>query len=234
MPSYAKKSFADQGAALDTAVSRTGVSGENLTSLPAFIGNGIRAALSLVAVIFFILMFYGGMRWFTSRGEEDAVKHGRDTISAALIGLLLVVGAYAVTNLVQDRIISGNQSVGAGAGGDSGGEPGAPGCCLDAIQDAGANIGFSGVDFDLGFSFVYAAYIRDRQGCSTRQADDALAGAEGSYWFWFPETGGDMNKCNEIFITCFDDAVVGQDKIADKNACAQNVIRQNGWQTPTN
>lgn len=63
-------------------------------------GNAIGTALSLIAVLFFGLMIYGGFRWMLSRGEEDEAKKALDTIFAAIIGMIVVLAAYAITNFV--------------------------------------------------------------------------------------------------------------------------------------
>lgn len=63
-------------------------------------GNAIGTALSLIAVLFFGLMIYGGFRWMLSRGEEDEAKKALDTIFAAIIGMVVVLAAYAITNFV--------------------------------------------------------------------------------------------------------------------------------------
>jgi len=70
------------------------------TSLPTLIGNVIGAILSLVAVIFFGLMIYGGFMWMTAHGKEEQSKSALETIMAAVIGIIIVLGAYAITSFV--------------------------------------------------------------------------------------------------------------------------------------
>ena len=45
------------------------------------------------------------MVWMLARGEEDRITKARETIIAAVIGLVIVVSAYAITNLVTERIL---------------------------------------------------------------------------------------------------------------------------------
>lgn len=68
--------------------------------LPTIIGTVIKAALGLVGVIFLVLMVYAGIIWMTARGDEGKVSKAKDTIVASIIGLIIVVGAYAITNFV--------------------------------------------------------------------------------------------------------------------------------------
>ncbi len=63
-------------------------------------GNVIGTILSLVGVLFFGLMIFGGFLWMTAHGKEDQEKRALETITAAVIGILIILGSYAVTNLV--------------------------------------------------------------------------------------------------------------------------------------
>ena len=63
-------------------------------------GTAVSAALALVGVIFLILMIYAGYNWMTARGEEEKVEKAKDTITRAFIGLIIVVGAYAIWKFV--------------------------------------------------------------------------------------------------------------------------------------
>lgn len=79
-------------------------------SVPTLIGNIIGTALSMIAVIFFILMVYGGFLWMTAHGNNDQVKKAQDTIIAAVIGIIIVLGSYAITNFVFSSVEGGNNA----------------------------------------------------------------------------------------------------------------------------
>ena len=68
--------------------------------LPTLIGQIISAGLGLLGIVFLILMLYGGYLWMTARGVEEKVDKAKDLITAAIIGLIIIVGAYAIANLV--------------------------------------------------------------------------------------------------------------------------------------
>jgi len=76
---------------------------DNLSEL---IGVGINTALAFVGLIFMVLMIYAGYLWMTARGEEEPVKKAKKIITASIIGLILVISAYAITNLVVARFTS--------------------------------------------------------------------------------------------------------------------------------
>ena len=69
-------------------------------SVSRIIGAGVGAALSLIGVIFLILMIYAGYNWMTAQGEEEKVEKAKDTLTRAIIGLIIVVGAYAIWNFI--------------------------------------------------------------------------------------------------------------------------------------
>lgn len=69
-------------------------------SLGYVISFVIRAALSLLGVIFIVIMVFAGYRWMTASGNEEAIKKSQESIKRAIIGLIIVVLAYAITAFV--------------------------------------------------------------------------------------------------------------------------------------
>lgn len=82
--------------------------------VPTIIGNVVGAALSLVSVLFFILMIYGGVRWMLARGHEDEARKALDTIIGAIIGILIILGAYAITRFILEAPGAGSSGGGGG------------------------------------------------------------------------------------------------------------------------
>lgn len=70
------------------------------TDLPGLIGNVLGTALSLVGVLFFGLMLFGGVTWMLAHGNAEQEKKALNTIVAAIIGILIVLGSYALTTFV--------------------------------------------------------------------------------------------------------------------------------------
>ncbi len=68
--------------------------------LPKLIGQIIGYALSFVGVVFFVLSVYGGFLWMTARGNSERTEKGKETIIAAAIGVIIIVGSYALTRFV--------------------------------------------------------------------------------------------------------------------------------------
>lgn len=71
------------------------------------VGNVIGTALSMIAVLFFILTLYGGFVWMTARGNEESTKKALNIITAAVIGIIVVLSAYAITRFVFQSVEPG-------------------------------------------------------------------------------------------------------------------------------
>lgn len=60
----------------------------------------IETALSLLGIIFLVIIIFAGYRWMTASGNEEEVKKAQEAIKRGIIGLLIVILAYAVTSFV--------------------------------------------------------------------------------------------------------------------------------------
>lgn len=78
----------------------SGYQAATATSLSTRVGSVIRASLALVGTIFLILIVVGGFKIMTSGGEEEKFKDGMQMIRMGVIGLLIVLSAYAITRFV--------------------------------------------------------------------------------------------------------------------------------------
>ncbi|QQS60423.1 hypothetical protein IPN41_00340 [Candidatus Falkowbacteria bacterium] len=68
------------------------------------VGEIISIFLGFLGVIFLILMIYAGFNWMTAGGEEEQITKARNTIRAAIIGLLIVISAYALSVFIIERL----------------------------------------------------------------------------------------------------------------------------------
>ena len=68
--------------------------------LQSYLGRVLGAVMALLGILFFALMIYGGINWMLARGNSGAVEEARSTITNAIIGLIVVVIAYAITQFV--------------------------------------------------------------------------------------------------------------------------------------
>ncbi|GEM_PF-2476176 len=90
------------------------------SSLPALAGKIVNVALSLIGILFFCLMLYAGITWMKAMGSSEDVTKAKDMITQAIIGLVIVMMAYAISNFVFSSL--GATGGGSGGGGGSSGE----------------------------------------------------------------------------------------------------------------
>lgn len=90
---------------LDSVASQAGYNTET-TSVDPLIASIIQSLLSLLGVIFLVLMVYGGYLWMTAAGNEEKVTKAKNLITAAIIGLIIVVGSYAISYFVVSKMQS--------------------------------------------------------------------------------------------------------------------------------
>lgn len=75
------------------------------TTFAENLGVIVRSALSFIGVIFMILMVYAGYLWMNARGDESKVDKAQSIIRAAIIGLIIAVGAWSITNFVIPAVL---------------------------------------------------------------------------------------------------------------------------------
>ena len=68
------------------------------------IDDWIPAAVNLLfvvaVIVFFFMLVVGGIRWIGSGGDKAATESAKSQITSAIIGLVLVLSAYAVVTLI--------------------------------------------------------------------------------------------------------------------------------------
>jgi TRAP-type C4-dicarboxylate transport system permease small subunit len=80
----------------------------NIT-LPTVVGTVIRSALSLLGVIFIIVLIVAGFRWMTASGNEEKVTKAQNAVKRGIIGLIIVVSAWAFWTFLLERLIIGTK-----------------------------------------------------------------------------------------------------------------------------
>ena len=98
----AKKTFNDANTALSTVSGKTGITEASVTNIS---GNVVTTVFIVAGLIFFVLMVYAGVRWMTARDKSESVEKARNTMIAAVIGLVILLASYAVTTFLQTNVI---------------------------------------------------------------------------------------------------------------------------------
>lgn len=76
----------------------------------------INVALSLLGIVAVVIILIGGFKWMTAGGNEDQVAEARKMIFAGIIGLAIILSAFAIASFVLDSLQSATDYGGASSG----------------------------------------------------------------------------------------------------------------------
>ena len=80
--------------------------GTTTRSLPVLIGDIVKVFLSILGIIFVILVLYGGFRYMLSQGDKTKTSEAIKMIVNAVIGLAIILLAYAITEFVLTGLVT--------------------------------------------------------------------------------------------------------------------------------
>lgn len=69
-------------------------------NVPVLIGSVLGKVLGFTGTIFFVLVVYAGILWMTAAGNEEQTTKAKKILGAAIIGLVIVLSAYAITTFI--------------------------------------------------------------------------------------------------------------------------------------
>jgi len=75
-------------------------------TLPQIVGGVIQTFLMLLGIIFLAYTVYAGYLWMVARGNEEQLTKAKAVIRSSVIGLIIILGAYAITAFVISQIIT--------------------------------------------------------------------------------------------------------------------------------
>ena len=69
----------------------------------------IRYLMTFLGIIATVIILLGGFRWLTAAGNEDRIAEAKKTIIAGIIGLIIILAAFAIVTFVvqvtQDSVL---------------------------------------------------------------------------------------------------------------------------------
>ncbi|MCK4539811.1 hypothetical protein KAU09_01510 [Candidatus Parcubacteria bacterium] len=101
-----KDAFGNTGNA-GTVAGAGGYKIDGTVTAESMVAKVINIILSTLGVVFLILMLYGGYIWMTASGDEARVTKAKNLITAAIIGVIIVVSAYAISYFVIEKVTTG-------------------------------------------------------------------------------------------------------------------------------
>ena len=82
------------------------------TDIRVILGKIVAKALTVLGSISLIVFVIGGVFFLTSRGNQESIKKGTDTMLWAVIGLLVIFSSYAILNLFLGKLASPDYGAG--------------------------------------------------------------------------------------------------------------------------
>ena len=80
------------------------------------VGTLIRVLLSLLGAVLLLLIIYSGFLWMTAGGNKERVETARNYIQNAVIGLVIILAAYAITTFLANALGAAGLSEGSTTG----------------------------------------------------------------------------------------------------------------------
>lgn len=75
----------------------------------------IRVGLSLLGLVAVVIILAGGFKWMTAGGSPDKVDEARKLIISGIVGIAIILSAFALAQFVLDSLLEATSS-GSGGG----------------------------------------------------------------------------------------------------------------------
>lgn len=92
----------------NTVGTRAGIGTQQ--TLPGMAGSIINVVLGFLGILLLFYMLYAGFLWMTAGGDTKKVEKAQSIITQAIIGLLIIVAAFAISNFVLGSLINVSQT----------------------------------------------------------------------------------------------------------------------------
>jgi hypothetical protein len=101
-----QQGFENGSGAISHAFGQTGIPADPR----AIIANIIVVVLGLLGTIFMVLLIVAGFKYMTSMGNEEQTSSAKDQIVSAVIGLAIILAAYALTSFITSCVVGATGS----------------------------------------------------------------------------------------------------------------------------
>ena len=68
------------------------------------IGKVVKGALSILGLVALVIFIIAGFQWMTSGGNKEKIQSAQKSMGAAIVGLIVVIGAYAAVDFIVDAL----------------------------------------------------------------------------------------------------------------------------------
>jgi len=70
----------------------------------------INAFMGLLGIVAVVIILLGGFKWMTAAGNEEKVGEAKKLIISGVIGLIIIMSAYAIAQFVVGAVINGTSN----------------------------------------------------------------------------------------------------------------------------
>ncbi|MBI5732121.1 MAG: hypothetical protein HY982_02050 [Candidatus Magasanikbacteria bacterium] len=70
------------------------------------VGSIINVAMGLLGIVAVVIILIGGFEWMTAGGNEEKTGEAKKRILAGVIGLAIILSAYAIAKFVVSNLMS--------------------------------------------------------------------------------------------------------------------------------
>lgn len=81
-------------------LNKTGLGTSKGDDLKIIIGAIVKVFLGFMGIVMVVLIIYGGFLWMTAAGDEKKVEKAKEILKNAVIGIIIILVAYAITAFV--------------------------------------------------------------------------------------------------------------------------------------
>lgn len=85
------------------------------TDITGVISNLVTTVIGLLGIAFFLLLLYAGFLYLTALGDEDKVAKAKRLIASGVIGMIIILSAYAVASYVESQVAGSADVITSGA-----------------------------------------------------------------------------------------------------------------------
>jgi hypothetical protein len=87
-------------------ISYGGETGLSSTDVRTTIARVIRVVMSLLGIVAVVIVLIGGFKWMTAGGNDDQVGEAKKWIFSGVIGLVIILSAYALASFVLNQLVN--------------------------------------------------------------------------------------------------------------------------------
>jgi hypothetical protein len=68
--------------------------------LPAILANLVATVVGFLGYFLIVIIFYAGLLWMTSGGNDEKIAKAKGIIGASIIGMILILMSYSIAGFI--------------------------------------------------------------------------------------------------------------------------------------